>query len=146
MGKARQSFDLIHSPQVRSPQSLVHAPASPCITFTSHHTAAMSPARLPPPVVIPPSQNTVDVYIIDTTSYMSNVPAEAFVDPLVPGFETLNAGSYAFLLRLHKLWPSLEKPTRIFIGEYRPEALQLLKDGAVRKAHLDSGDHLDCGH
>ncbi|KAF5709068.1 metallo-beta-lactamase superfamily [Fusarium mundagurra] len=66
----------------------------------------MSPIRLPPPVVIPQSQSIVDVYIIDTTSYMSNVPASSFVEPLVSGFETLNAGSYAFLIKHTSSKPS----------------------------------------
>ncbi|XHG06573.1 Gamma-lactamase fdb1 [Aspergillus wentii] len=52
-----------------------------------------------PPVEIPKSQSTVDVYIIDTTSFMSGFPASSFVDPLVPGFDTMNAGSYAYLIR-----------------------------------------------
>ncbi|PNP77100.1 gamma-lactamase [Fusarium nygamai] len=66
----------------------------------------MSPIRPPPPVVIPQSQSIVDVYIIDTTSYMSNVPASSFVEPLVSGFETLNAGSYAFLIKHTSSKPS----------------------------------------
>ncbi|KAF0645966.1 hypothetical protein FPSE5266_08124 [Fusarium pseudograminearum] len=66
----------------------------------------MSSIRLPPPVVIPESQSTVDVYIIDTTSYMSMVPASSFVEPLVSGFETLNAGSYAFLIEHTSSKPS----------------------------------------
>lgn len=66
----------------------------------------MSPIRLPPPVVIPESQSTVDVYIIDTTSFMSGFPASTFVKPLVPGFDTINVGSYAFLIKHNGSKPS----------------------------------------
>ncbi|GKU09691.1 unnamed protein product, partial [Fusarium langsethiae] len=45
------------------------------------------------------SQSTVQVYIIDTTSFMSGFPASTFVEPLVPGFDTINVGSYAFLIK-----------------------------------------------
>lgn len=60
----------------------------------------MTPPRaLPPPVEIPESPSTVQVYIIDTTSFMSGFPAGAFVEPVVPGFDTMNCGSYAYLIR-----------------------------------------------
>ena len=55
--------------------------------------------QVPPPVLIPASQNTVEVSIVDTTSYMSGFPASTFVEPDVPGFETMNAGSYAFVIK-----------------------------------------------
>lgn len=41
----------------------------------------------------------MEVYIIDTTSFMSGFPASSFVEPLVPGFDTMNVGSYAYLIR-----------------------------------------------
>ncbi|EGU81280.1 hypothetical protein FOPG_15576 [Fusarium oxysporum f. sp. conglutinans race 2 54008] len=59
----------------------------------------MTPCRLPPPVDIADSPNTVEVYIIDTTSFMSGFPASTFVEPLVPGFDTINVGSYSFLIK-----------------------------------------------
>ncbi|KAF5608286.1 n-acyl homoserine lactonase [Fusarium subglutinans] len=59
----------------------------------------MTPCPLPPPVDIPNSPNTVEVYIIDTTSFMSGFPASTFVEPLVPGFDTINVGSYSFLIK-----------------------------------------------
>jgi glyoxylase-like metal-dependent hydrolase (beta-lactamase superfamily II) len=52
-------------------------------------------------VLIPVSQNTVEVSIVDTTSFMSGFPASTFVEPDVPGFETMSAGSYAFVIK-HK--------------------------------------------
>jgi glyoxylase-like metal-dependent hydrolase (beta-lactamase superfamily II) len=52
-------------------------------------------------VLIPASQNTVEVSIVDTTSFMSGFPASTFVEPDVPGFETMSAGSYAFVIK-HK--------------------------------------------
>lgn len=45
------------------------------------------------------SQSTVEVYIIDTTSYMSGFPASSFVVPDVPGFDNMDVGSYACLIR-----------------------------------------------
>ena len=60
----------------------------------------MTNSRVPPPPVdIPKSQSTVEVYIIDTTSFMSGFPASAFVEPLVPGFDTINVKSYGYLIR-----------------------------------------------
>ncbi|BCS02206.1 MBL fold metallo-hydrolase [Aspergillus luchuensis] len=60
----------------------------------------MATPRVPrPPVEIPKSQSTVDIYIIDTTSFMSGFPASSFVEPLVSGFDTVNVGSYAYLIR-----------------------------------------------
>lgn len=58
-----------------------------------------TPRLPPPPVVIPESQNTVEVYIIDTTSYMSGFPSSSFVEPVPQGFETMACGSYAYLIR-----------------------------------------------
>jgi glyoxylase-like metal-dependent hydrolase (beta-lactamase superfamily II) len=57
--------------------------------------------QMPPPMLIPASQNTVEVSIVDTTSFMSGFPASTFVEPDVPGFDTMNAGSYAFVIK-HK--------------------------------------------
>lgn len=59
----------------------------------------MAAARRTPPVDIPPSITTVEISIIDTTSFMSGFPAKTFVEPLVPGFDTMNTGSYAFLIK-----------------------------------------------
>jgi len=61
----------------------------------------MTNSQVPPPVLIPASQNTVEVSIVDTTSFMSGFPASTFVEPDVPGFETMSAGSYAFVIK-HK--------------------------------------------
>ena len=60
----------------------------------------MTTPRVPPrPVEIPKSQSTVEVYIIDTTSFMSGFLAVAFVEPLVPGFDTINVMSYRYLIK-----------------------------------------------
>jgi glyoxylase-like metal-dependent hydrolase (beta-lactamase superfamily II) len=61
----------------------------------------MTGPRTPPPVDIPPSQHTVEVCIIDTTSYMSGFPASTFVEPDVPGFDFMNVKSYSYIIK-HK--------------------------------------------
>lgn len=53
----------------------------------------------PPPVEIPPSQHTVEVCMIDTTSFMSGFPASTFVEPDVPGFDTMNVKSYSYIIK-----------------------------------------------
>ncbi|KAL8389032.1 hypothetical protein RB595_008844 [Gaeumannomyces hyphopodioides] len=58
-----------------------------------------APQLVPPPVEIPQSLNTVEVYIIDTTSYMTGFPASAFFEPLLPGIDTMAAGSYSYLIK-----------------------------------------------
>ncbi|KAJ1334950.1 N-acyl homoserine lactone hydrolase [Microdochium nivale] len=52
-----------------------------------------------PPLGIPESQSIVQIYIIDTTSFMSGFPASSFVEPLVPGWDTMNCKSYSYLIR-----------------------------------------------
>lgn len=67
-------------------------------THTKTNTK-MSTARVPPPVSIPTSQHTVEISIIDTTSYMSGFPASTFVEPNVPGFDLMSAGSYGYIIK-----------------------------------------------
>lgn len=52
----------------------------------------------PPSLNIPPSQNTVSVSIIDTTSHV-RIAANRFFQPDIPGNETLRACCYSFLIR-----------------------------------------------
>lgn len=44
---------------------------------------------------------TVEVYIIDTTSFMTGFPISAFVEPYVPGLDFLDCKSYSYLVK-HK--------------------------------------------
>lgn len=59
----------------------------------------MARPQAPPRIVIPESRNTVEAFIIDTTSFMSGFPAWTFVQPHVPGFDTMNVHSYGFLVK-----------------------------------------------
>ncbi|KAF5970657.1 metallo-beta-lactamase superfamily [Fusarium coicis] len=52
----------------------------------------------PPDLHIPDSQATVQVSIIDTTSYMSNFPMWAFLDPLMPGHEEMKGCDFSFIV------------------------------------------------
>lgn len=65
--------------------------------------------RLPPELHIPASQNTVEVFIIDTTSFMTGFPASSFVDPIVPGFDTMNGLSYSYMIRHKSNTPQKQK-------------------------------------
>ncbi|KAM0716682.1 hypothetical protein Q7P37_008127 [Cladosporium fusiforme] len=59
----------------------------------------MTSATLPPLMEIPPSNNIVEVSIIDTTSYMDGFPASTFMEPEVAGYDTMSGGSYAFIIK-----------------------------------------------
>ncbi|KAK5172343.1 uncharacterized protein LTR77_003981 [Saxophila tyrrhenica] len=52
----------------------------------------------PPDLHIPPSNNTVTVSIIDTTSFVG-ISASRFMEPHIPGHDKLNAACYAFLIK-----------------------------------------------
>ncbi|KAK5113121.1 hypothetical protein LTR62_003700 [Meristemomyces frigidus] len=57
-----------------------------------------SPEKLPE-LNIPPSQHTVHVSIIDTTSHVNDVRTKNFMDPPMPGLEILSTPSYAFSIK-----------------------------------------------
>ena len=71
-------------------------------TAVSVHAEFAAPTQTvpqsPPDLQIPPSQATVKVSIIDTTSHMSKFPMFAFVDPLMPGHSEMNCCDFAFLI------------------------------------------------
>ncbi|KAK6398241.1 hypothetical protein LTR65_003321 [Meristemomyces frigidus] len=59
----------------------------------------MPEAQPPPELNIPHSQHTVDVSIIDTTGYVSNLPIEAFMKPSIPGYDLMeDVPCYSFLV------------------------------------------------
>ncbi|CAE6422839.1 unnamed protein product [Rhizoctonia solani] len=51
-----------------------------------------------PPLHIPPSENTVKLSIIDTTSRIKGPPTNAFFEPMIKGFEVMDCPAYAFLV------------------------------------------------
>jgi len=61
----------------------------------------MVQAQPPPDLKIPASSSTVDISIIDTTSYVGKLPAAAFMEPAMPGFDELSAPCFAFMIK-HK--------------------------------------------
>lgn len=74
----------------------------------------MVQAQQPPDLKIPSSDNTVDVSVIDTTSYIAGLPAAAFIQPPVPGFSELSAPCFGFMIK-HKSQGSKSKhDTMIF--------------------------------
>jgi hypothetical protein len=58
----------------------------------------MPQAEQAPNLNIPASQNTVEVWIIDTTAHVS-VGTAAFMEPHIAGHDKLNAVCYAFLIK-----------------------------------------------
>lgn len=52
-----------------------------------------------PPLNIPDSEHTVSVSIIDTTAHVSNIPTTGFMQPHVPGYDTLTAPCFSFLIK-----------------------------------------------
>lgn len=67
----------------------------------------MATPQPPPDLRIPHSDSTVEVSIIDTKGHLK-LPAAMFVEPQVPGFDTLNACVYSFLIK-HRRNGSPEK-------------------------------------
>ena len=51
-----------------------------------------------PQLHIPDSEFTVDVYIIDTTSYMRKLPFSMFMEPHIKGLDYLNSPAFSFLV------------------------------------------------
>ena len=51
----------------------------------------------PPALNLPPSNSIVHVHLINTTTDLV-VPADAFVEPVLKGHESLNYPDYAFLI------------------------------------------------
>ena len=58
----------------------------------------MAPAKSPPDLHIPQSKHTVTVSVIDTTAHVA-LPASIMMEPSVPGYDTLAACCYAFLIK-----------------------------------------------
>ena len=58
----------------------------------------MATAQQPPDLNIPHSDATVEVSIIDTTSHLS-LPSLMLVEPELPGFNTITACCYGFLIK-----------------------------------------------
>jgi glyoxylase-like metal-dependent hydrolase (beta-lactamase superfamily II) len=52
----------------------------------------------PPDLKIPPSNTTVNVRIIDTTSKIVGIPAKDFIQPDIKGFSELNCPAFCFLI------------------------------------------------
>lgn len=61
----------------------------------------MVKAQQPPDLKIPESPNTVDVSIVNTTSYVGGLPIAAFMEPTVPGFDKMSAPCYGFSIKHH---------------------------------------------
>ncbi|ROW08520.1 hypothetical protein VMCG_03277 [Cytospora schulzeri] len=55
-------------------------------------------AQPAPDLKIEPSSATVDVRIIDTTSWISGIPTAAFFEPNIKGHDILSCPAYAFLV------------------------------------------------
>ncbi|KAF3761618.1 hypothetical protein M406DRAFT_295293 [Cryphonectria parasitica EP155] len=51
-----------------------------------------------PDLNIEPSKTTVDVRVIDTTVWISNLPIQTFIEQQVKGFDKLDAPSFSFLV------------------------------------------------
>ncbi|MCJ1399609.1 hypothetical protein MMC11_002811 [Xylographa trunciseda] len=54
-------------------------------------------AKPAPDLQIPSSSSTVQVSIIDTTTHIGLIPS-VFVEPSIPGYDTLNCPAYSFLI------------------------------------------------
>lgn len=64
--------------------------------------AQFSTAIAPPALNIPPSNATVKVSVINTTTRVKGPPSTAFFTPLIKGFDVLDCPAYSFLIE-HEL-------------------------------------------
>ena len=64
----------------------------------------MAIAQQPPDLDIPHSDATVEVSIIDSTSHLT-LPSLMLVEPELPGFNTITAPCYSFLIKHHSTNP-----------------------------------------
>ncbi len=51
-----------------------------------------------PSLHIPPSNVAVKVFIIDTTTHISGLPSDSFVQPHIEGYDVLDCPALAFLI------------------------------------------------
>lgn len=77
--------------------------------------------------------------VIDTTSWICNIPASHFVEPQIRGFDTLSAPSYSFLIEhpsgrkllfdlgVRKDWDKLSPFTANMIASIGPAKLEVKK-------------------
>lgn len=52
----------------------------------------------PPDLHIPESSSTVNVHIINSTTRIRSIPYTVFVEPAIPGFDTLDCPAFSFLI------------------------------------------------
>lgn len=67
----------------------------------------MATAQHPPDLNIPHSDTIVEVSIIDTTSHL-NLPSLMLIEPELPGFNTLTACCYSFLIKHRSTSPQTQ--------------------------------------
>jgi hypothetical protein len=93
-------------------------------------------AESPPDLKIPSSDNTVEVFVIDTTAHVS-IPAALFMKPPMAGHEMLQAACYAFLVKHNNPAAESKYDTLVFdLGvrkdiENAPKAIQERITGPV---------------
>jgi len=76
-----------------------HPKASPILTSSiQSQTLDIPQLAKMPSVTIPPSTQTVNVQIFDTTFRILGGRPQAFMSPLIKGFERMNALAYSFLI------------------------------------------------
>ncbi|KAH6678469.1 hypothetical protein B0J14DRAFT_625064 [Halenospora varia] len=84
-------------------------------------------ARPPPDLKIPPSNTSVRVQIIDTTSKIDAIPTAGFVSPEIKGFTALSCPAFSFLIEHPVKHPFL------FPHRYKLQFLLFLFDLGIRK-------------
>ncbi|KAK7705630.1 hypothetical protein SLS64_007997 [Diaporthe eres] len=104
-----------------------------------------------PDLQIEPSAATVDVRIIDTTSWISGLPTNVFFEPPIKGYDELSIPSYSFLIEhpsgrklifdlgARKDWENLSPATAGLIARFGPAKLEVKK--GVREQLEEHGVH-----
>ena len=83
-------------------------------------------------LTLPHSDSIVDVHIIDTTTQMV-VPAEAMIQPVLKGHETMNFPDYAFLVQNKRLGKNIlfDSGCRKDWWNLSPAVLEILNGGSI---------------
>ena len=99
-----------------------------------------------PDLKIPKSSTAVDVRILDTTTWVGNIPFTHFIVPPIKGHEILEAPSYSFLIE----HPSGRKLVfdlgvrKDYATGFSPKILERIKDGGwTVKVEKDVRDQLE---
>ena len=127
------------------------------ITAIRRSRSMATALETPPPLNIPDSKSTVNVYIINTTAHIQGIPSSHFFDPEIKGFDVLDCPALSFLIEnpangrkllwdlgVRRDWQNLAPRIvkRINDGGWtvtvEKDVAEILKEGGVKPEDIDS--------